>query len=162
MRRELEAFVEAGRKLVDAWDEDSVVSYPSALPSMDELVMMISAIDVRATPESSLTALMKLDGLWDDDSCWIDGGTDAIFIGGRGSDVWLGIDYGINGEWSVYLYWYRGDDEQHFSRLDTSPDGLNFDPVTAKPGEVFYAVKPLVLALREGEEDARERSLSQV
>jgi len=41
----LEKFVEAGHKLSENWDEDSVKSYPEYLPDFEEFLSQFACID---------------------------------------------------------------------------------------------------------------------
>lgn len=145
MKEELKRFQEAGDALIAAWDEDRVEHYPGMeLGSLDEVVLLIHNIAV-AEREDALRHIIEREGLWDGDVDWVDGHTGVLWIGGP--NLRLGIDYGLNAEWQVVLYWWKNEigGDEGFAALTPY---LEIDAKKATPREVFAEIKPLLRAVR--------------
>jgi len=96
--------------------------------------------------EEELRDLLKRDGLWPDAS-FRDTMSGVLWLTAGGFAT-LGVDWGINGEWQVVLYWSADDESEmhHFSAVDLSADGLDL-PRDASPEVAARQLRPLVRAL---------------
>jgi hypothetical protein len=157
MLRELAEFIEAGSKLSEAWEEERVTEYPDGLPEFDELLVLLSMIRV-VDREDALIVLLDHVELWDVSTDWRDAHSGAMFIYGSTRSCWVGIDYGINGSWSVNLYWRDpradtaeavDDGREYYTPIDLGSDGLNLK-ADASATEAFEKIGILIRALKGG------------